>query len=81
MNPPEAVPRVFISYSYDWPEHADRVVAVADRPRAEGIDCHLDEYETTPPGGLRSLNSGPKFEGTRLFPLRIPRKIGEKLNS
>jgi hypothetical protein len=42
MNPPESVPRVFISYSHDSPEHADRVLALADRLRAEGIDCHLD---------------------------------------
>jgi hypothetical protein len=51
MNPPEGVPRVFISYSHDSPEHADRVLELADRLRAEGIDCHLDQYETSPPEG------------------------------
>jgi tetratricopeptide (TPR) repeat protein len=51
MNPPESVPRVFISYSHDSPEHADRVLALAHRLRAEGIDCHLDQYETSPPEG------------------------------
>jgi tetratricopeptide (TPR) repeat protein len=51
MNPPEGVPRVFISYSHDSPEHADRVLALADRLRAEGIDCQLDQYETSPPEG------------------------------
>jgi tetratricopeptide (TPR) repeat protein len=51
MNPPDSVPRVFISYSHDSPEHADRVLALADRLRAEGIDCHLDQYETSPPEG------------------------------
>jgi tetratricopeptide (TPR) repeat protein len=51
MNPPESVPRFFISYSHDSPEHADRVLALADRLRAEGIDCQLDQYETSPPEG------------------------------
>lgn len=51
MNPPEGVPRVFISYSHDSPEHADRVLELADRLRSEGIDCHLDQYETSPPEG------------------------------
>src|SRR5690242_541681 len=37
-------PRVFISYSHESPEHADRVLALADRLRAEGIDCMLDQY-------------------------------------
>jgi tetratricopeptide (TPR) repeat protein len=51
MNPPDSVPRVFISYSHDSPEHADRVLTLADRLRSEGIDCHLDQYETSPPEG------------------------------
>src|SRR5262249_28317808 len=45
------VPRVFINYSHDSPGHADRVLALAARLRAEGIDCHLDQYETSPPEG------------------------------
>jgi tetratricopeptide (TPR) repeat protein len=44
-------PIVFISYSHDSPEHADRVLALADRLRADGIDCALDQYETSPPEG------------------------------
>ena len=41
----EASPlRVFISYSHDSPEHADRVLALADRLRQDGIDCILDQY-------------------------------------
>jgi hypothetical protein len=51
MNPPDSVPRVFISYSHDSPEHADRVLELADRLRSEGIDCRLDQYETSPPEG------------------------------
>ena len=41
----EASPlKVFISYSHDSPEHADRVLALADRLRHDGIDSILDQY-------------------------------------
>ncbi|HXL35926.1 MAG TPA: toll/interleukin-1 receptor domain-containing protein, partial [Ktedonobacteraceae bacterium] len=45
-------PTVFISYSHDSPEHADRVLALSDRLRADGIDCILDQYEDSPPEGF-----------------------------
>jgi hypothetical protein len=45
------ISKVFISYSHDSPEHVDRVLSLADRLRAEGIDCHIDQYETSPPEG------------------------------
>ncbi|MCP4656050.1 MAG: hypothetical protein GY856_11605, partial [bacterium] len=32
-------PRVFLSYSHDSDEHRDRVLALADRLRADGIDA------------------------------------------
>lgn len=44
-------PRVFLSYSHDSPEHTERVLAFADRLRAEGVDAHLDQYEEAPPEG------------------------------
>src|SRR5919112_251698 len=44
-------PTVFISYTHDSPEHMDRVLDLANRLRAEGVDCHLDQYETSPPEG------------------------------
>ena len=37
-------PRVFISYSYDSEEHADRVLALADALCDGGIDVILDRY-------------------------------------
>jgi len=43
--------RVFVSYSHDSPEHAQRVLALSDRLRAQGIDCQLDQYEMSPPEG------------------------------
>ncbi len=42
---------VFISYSHDSDEHKDRVLALSDRLRADGIDCSIDQYETSPPEG------------------------------
>jgi hypothetical protein len=45
------LPRVFISYSQDSQEHIDRVVDLSDRLCAEGVDCHLDQYEASPPEG------------------------------
>jgi hypothetical protein len=36
-------PRVLISYSHDSPDHADRVLALSDRLRAEEIDTILDQ--------------------------------------
>jgi hypothetical protein len=37
-------PRVFLSYSHDSDEHADRVLAFADALRSLGIDVTLDRY-------------------------------------
>ncbi len=42
-------PTVFISYSHDSDKHDDKVLDLADRLRRDGIDCTLDQYETSPP--------------------------------
>jgi len=47
---PEA-PKVFISYTHDSPEHMDRVLALSNRLRSEGIDCRIDQYEQSPAEG------------------------------
>lgn len=44
-------PKVFISYSHDSPEHQDRVIDLANRLRADGIDARCDQYETSPAEG------------------------------
>jgi hypothetical protein len=44
-------PRVFISYSHDSAEHEDRVLALCDRLRADGVDASIDRYESSPPQG------------------------------
>jgi hypothetical protein len=46
-----AAPRVFISYSHDSLERRDRVLQLADRLRADGIDAVIDQYIQTPPEG------------------------------
>ena len=47
------LPKVFISYShnYDRPDYKDRILALADRLRTDGIDCNIDRYEESPPEG------------------------------
>jgi tetratricopeptide (TPR) repeat protein len=45
-------PMVFISYSHDSQEHADRVLVLSDKLRDDGIDCVLDQYEDSPPEGF-----------------------------
>jgi SEFIR domain len=37
-------PKVLISYSHDSPEHAQHVLELANRLRADGIDCTIDQY-------------------------------------
>jgi Tfp pilus assembly protein PilF len=44
-------PKVLISYAHESPEHVDRVLSLADRLLAGGVDCNLDQYETSPPEG------------------------------
>src|ERR1035437_2893141 len=45
------MPKVFISYSHDSPEHMDRVLALSNRLRKGGIDCQIDQYEQSPAPG------------------------------
>jgi len=44
-------PKVFISYSHDSGEHEERILSLADRLRAEGVDCQIDLYEIIPREG------------------------------
>src|SRR5436305_6310871 len=47
-----APPRVFISYSHDDPAHEERVLKLADRLCADGIDARVDQYvQPFPPVG------------------------------
>ncbi|HEY0407020.1 MAG TPA: SEFIR domain-containing protein [Pyrinomonadaceae bacterium] len=48
---PTADTNVFISYSHDSPEHEARVLALADRLRADGIAAMIDQYQNAPPEG------------------------------
>src|SRR5215831_12646543 len=42
--PESARPRVFISYSHDSDAHKERVLELADRLRADGINAMIDQY-------------------------------------
>ncbi|HSK79586.1 MAG TPA: SEFIR domain-containing protein, partial [Thermoanaerobaculia bacterium] len=43
---------VFISYSHDSEEHREKVLALAERLREDGLDARLDQYvEGTPEQG------------------------------
>ena len=50
-SPIASPPRVLVSYSHDSDEHRDRVLALSNRLRREGVDCIVDQYEQAPPEG------------------------------
>ena len=41
--------KVFISYSYDSKDHKDRILALSDQLRYDGIDCWIDQFENNAP--------------------------------
>jgi TIR domain len=43
--------KVFISYAHERPEQDDRVLALANALRANGVDAEIDRYEDAPPYG------------------------------
>jgi len=45
------IPRVFVSYTHDSPEHMTRVLGLCNRLRREGVDCDIDRYHQAPPEG------------------------------
>ena len=47
----QPAPRVFISYSHDTLEHQERVLDLADRLRADGINVEVDQYNAAPAEG------------------------------
>jgi len=47
-----SVPRVFLSYSHDSPAHSADVLALAQRLRDDGIDCWIDQFESSPAAGF-----------------------------
>ena len=72
--PETAAPRILISYSHDDPAHCDRVLALADRLRADGIDAVVDQYNfdlSNPQGKVNHdgsvLYHGPMIELQFLF--------------
>ncbi len=41
--------KVFISYSHDSKDHKNRVLALSDQLRYDGIDCWIDQFESDVP--------------------------------
>jgi hypothetical protein len=48
---PNELGTIFISYSRDSALHEEKVLSLSDKLRSEGIDCILDQYESSPPEG------------------------------
>lgn len=46
-----ATDEVFLSYSHDSADHVRNALELANRLRSEGVDCVLDQYESSPPEG------------------------------
>lgn len=44
LCPAIVAPMIFISYSHDSEEHRDKVLALAERLREDGLDAQLDQY-------------------------------------
>jgi SEFIR domain len=44
-------PKVFISYTHESNEHADRVLNLANRLRKDGLDADVDQYHHSPEEG------------------------------
>lgn len=49
--PDDRPPRVLISYTHDSDQHEAAMLALCDRLRHDGVDCTIDQYETSPPEG------------------------------
>ncbi|MCB1179460.1 MAG: TIR domain-containing protein [Leptospiraceae bacterium] len=47
----EKVPKTFISYSWDSEEHKEKMLQLAESLREAGVDCALDQFETSPEEG------------------------------
>lgn len=44
-------PKVFISYSQDSMMHKEKVRNLSNKLNDDGVDCYIDQYETSPPEG------------------------------
>lgn len=43
--------KVFISYSWDSPEHQNTIFNLSNKLRSDGIDCDIDQYHQSPTEG------------------------------
>jgi len=71
--------KTFISYSHDSNEHKRTVRELADRLRAQGIDCSLDQYEESPESGWIAWMEGELRTSSYVIVLCSPGYL-EKFN-
>jgi hypothetical protein len=77
-------PRLFISYSHDSyshdsAEHINRILALSNRLRMEGIDCSIGQYEESPPEGWPQWCDNETEIGARTFTRRETGRVWEDL--
>ena len=71
--------KIFISYSHDSEEHKRTVRELADRLRADGVDCNLDQYEESPEAGWPAWMEGELRTSSYVIVLCSPGYL-EKFN-
>jgi hypothetical protein len=67
-------PRVFISYSHNSPKYQDRIPALSDRLRQEGVECSIDQYEQSPEVSV-GVQLDHRSRATERYSLRAARCI------
>lgn len=72
ISTPALPPSAFVSYSHDSPAHCDRVLALANQLRADGIDVRLDRYVAHPPEGWPRWSERQAVESTFVLVVCTP---------
>lgn len=67
------MPRVFISYSWDSPEHRDWAAALASRLREDGVESVLDRWHTAPGDQLPAFMETAVRESDNVLIICTPR--------
>jgi hypothetical protein len=69
----DRAPRTFISYSHDSDEHRERVLALSERLRQDGIETILDRYvKGSPPEGWPRWMLNGLDSADRVLPICTP---------
>ena len=63
-DPGHAVPKAFISYSWDDDAHKEWVKGLATRLRADGVDVTLDRWHAIPGEAIPAFMEAPSARTT-----------------